>query len=49
MGVGEDEHIAHGFRSSASSILNESAAFSPGAIEAQLAYLDTPIVLRPAA
>ncbi|AUW40614.1 tyrosine-type recombinase/integrase [Rhizobium leguminosarum] len=41
MGVGEDEHTAHGFRSSASSILNESAAFSPDAIEAQLAHLDT--------
>ncbi len=41
MGVGEEEHTAHGFRSSASSILNESGAFSSDAIEAQLAHLDT--------
>jgi integrase len=46
MGVGEDEHTAHGFRSSASSILNESGAFSPDAIEAQLAHLDTREVRR---
>lgn len=46
MGVGGDEHTAHGFRSSASSILNESAAFSPDAIEAQLAHLDTREVRR---
>ncbi|TBC71537.1 DUF4102 domain-containing protein [Rhizobium leguminosarum] len=41
MGVGGGEHTAHGFRSSASSILNESGKFSPDAIEAQLAHLDT--------
>jgi integrase len=46
MGVGEDEHTAHGFRSSASSILNESGKFSPDAIEAQLAHLDTREVRR---
>jgi len=46
MGVGEEEHTAHGFRSSASSILNESGAFSPDAIEAQLAHLDTREVRR---
>ncbi|TBD03068.1 DUF4102 domain-containing protein [Rhizobium leguminosarum] len=46
MGVGEDEHTAHGFRSSASSILNESSEFSPDAIEAQLAHLDTREVRR---
>ena len=46
MGVGEDEHTAHGFRSSASSILNESSEFGPDAIEAQLAHLDTREVRR---
>ncbi|MBX5206108.1 integrase arm-type DNA-binding domain-containing protein [Rhizobium sp. NZLR1] len=46
MGVGEEEHTAHGFRSSASSILNESGAFSADAIEAQLAHLDTREVRR---
>ncbi|TAX99790.1 tyrosine-type recombinase/integrase [Rhizobium leguminosarum] len=46
MGVGGNEHTAHGFRSSASSILNESANFSPDAIEAQLAHLDTREVRR---
>ncbi|UIL28460.1 integrase arm-type DNA-binding domain-containing protein [Rhizobium leguminosarum] len=46
MGVGEDEHTAHGFRSSASSILNESGSFSADAIEAQLAHLDTREVRR---
>ncbi|MBB4114552.1 integrase [Rhizobium sp. BK226] len=46
MGVGEDQHTAHGFRSSASSILNESGLFSPDAIEAQLAHLDTREVRR---
>lgn len=46
MGVGEEEHTAHGFRSSASSILNESGAFSADAIEAQLAHLDAREVRR---
>lgn len=46
MGVGGNEHTAHGFRSSASSILNESGKFSPDAIEAQLAHLDTREVRR---
>lgn len=46
MGVGEAEHTAHGFRSSASSILNESGKFSPDAIEAQLAHLDAREVRR---
>lgn len=46
MGVGGGEHTAHGFRSSASSILNESGKFSPDAIEAQLAHLDTREVRR---
>ncbi|MBB3399669.1 integrase arm-type DNA-binding domain-containing protein [Rhizobium sp. BK060] len=46
MGVGEEEHTAHGFRSSASSILNESGEFKPDAIEAQLAHLDGSKVRR---
>lgn len=46
MGVTEAQHTAHGFRSSASSILNESGEFSVDAIEAQLAHLDTRAVRR---
>ncbi|MCW1754470.1 tyrosine-type recombinase/integrase [Rhizobium acaciae] len=46
MGVGGDEHTAHGFRSSASSILNESGEFKPDTIEAQLAHLDASKVRR---
>lgn len=37
----EAQYTAHGFRSSASSILNESGKFSIDAIEAELAHLDT--------
>jgi integrase len=46
MGIGGDEHTAHGFRSSASSILNESGQFKPDTIEAQLAHLDASKVRR---
>lgn len=46
MGIGGHEHTAHGFRSSASSILNESGEFTPDAIEAQLAHLDGSKVRR---
>lgn len=46
MGVTETQHTAHGFRSSASSILNESGEFSADAIEAQLAHLDARAVRR---
>ena len=46
MGIGQDEHTAHGFRSSASSILNESGEFKPDAIEAQLAHIDGSKVRR---
>ncbi|NTF06371.1 tyrosine-type recombinase/integrase [Agrobacterium rubi] len=46
MGVTGDEHTAHGFRSSASSILNESGEFKPDAIEAQLAHVDGSTVRR---
>lgn len=46
MGFTEKQHTAHGFRSSASSILNDSGAFAPDVIEAQLAHLDTSKVRR---
>lgn len=46
MGIGGNEHTAHGFRSSASSILNESGEFKPDVIEAQLAHLDASKVRR---
>ncbi|WP_323015680.1 tyrosine-type recombinase/integrase [Devosia sp.] len=46
MGVGSAEHTAHGFRSTASTILNEAGEFSADAIEAQLAHLDTRAVRR---
>lgn len=46
MGVAANEHTAHGFRSSASSILNESGEFKSDAIEAQLAHLDGSKVRR---
>lgn len=46
MGVGKGEHTAHGFRSSASSILNGSGLFSSDAIEAQLAHVDASKVRR---
>jgi hypothetical protein len=41
VGVTKAQHAAHGFRSSASKILNESGEFRADAIEAQLAHLDT--------
>ncbi|WFR95699.1 tyrosine-type recombinase/integrase [Rhizobium tumorigenes] len=46
MGISGTEHTAHGFRSSASSILNESGLFASDAIEAQLAHVDGSIVRR---
>ncbi|TBG55701.1 tyrosine-type recombinase/integrase [Rhizobium leguminosarum] len=46
MGVVDSEHTAHGFRSSASSILNECGLFKPDAIEAQLAHVDGSKVRR---
>ena len=46
MGIGGHEHTAHGFRASASSILNECGEFKPDAIEAQLAHLDGSKVRR---
>lgn len=38
MGVPGETHVAHGFRSSASSLLNEHSAFSPEVIERALAH-----------
>lgn len=46
MGVTGAQHTAHGFRSSASSILNESGQFNDDAIEAQLAHVDARAVRR---
>ena len=40
MGYSKDEMTSHGFRSSASSLLNESDKWNPDAIERQLAHLD---------
>lgn len=41
MGFTHEQHTAHGFRSTASTILNESGLFSSDAIEAQLAHQDS--------
>jgi integrase len=45
MGYGE-RHCAHGFRASASSMLNESGEWRPDAIEAQLAHQEQNAVRR---
>ena len=39
MGFTKDEHTSHGFRASASSLLNESGKWSADAIEAELAHI----------
>ena len=46
LGYSQDEMTAHGFRSAASSILNESGLWNPDAIERQLAHVDTDSVRR---
>jgi integrase len=46
MGYNADEVTSHGFRASASSILNESGLFNSDAIEAQLAHVDKNAVRR---
>lgn len=46
MGVTGAKHTAHGFRFSASSIINKSGEFSADAIEARLAHLDPRAVRR---
>jgi integrase len=46
MGFGPDEMTAHGFRASASTLLNESGLFSSDAIERALAHQDADAVRR---
>lgn len=46
MGFTAEEHTAHGFRATASTILNGSGLFGSDAIEAQLAHMDTRKVRR---
>jgi integrase len=46
LGFKKDEMTAHGFRSAASSMLNESGLWSADAIERQLAHVDTDSVRR---
>lgn len=46
MGVDGATHVAHGFRSSASSLLNEHSAFTPDVIERALAHGDPDTVRR---
>jgi integrase len=46
LGFTKDEMTSHGFRSSASSILNESGKWSPDAIEAELAHIGADEVRR---
>ena len=46
LGFKTDEMTAHGFRSAASSILNESGLWNPDAIEQQLAHVDADSVRR---
>ncbi|WP_313291468.1 tyrosine-type recombinase/integrase [Rhizobium rhizoryzae] len=40
MGFSKDTHVPHGFRTTASTLLNQTGNFSPDAIEAELAHLD---------
>ncbi|MES2002730.1 MAG: integrase arm-type DNA-binding domain-containing protein [Pseudomonadota bacterium] len=44
MGFGKDEVTAHGLRSTASTLLNESGKFNPDAIERALAHGDSNVV-----
>lgn len=46
LGFGKDEMTGHGFRSAASSILNESGLWNADAIERQLAHVDNDSVRR---
>lgn len=46
LGYGKDDMTAHGFRSAASSILNESGLWNVDAIERQLAHVDNDSVRR---
>jgi len=46
LGYRGDEMTAHGFRATASSILNESGKWNPDAVEAQLAHVEGNAVRR---
>lgn len=46
MGYGQDEMTSHGFRASASTLLNESGKWSADAIERQLAHVESNNVRR---
>jgi integrase len=46
LGFGKDEMTAHGFRSAASSMLNESGLWNPDAIERQLAHIEANAVRK---
>jgi integrase len=46
LGFGKDQMTGHGFRSAASSMLNESGLWSADAIERQLAHVDADSVRR---
>lgn len=46
LGYGKDDMCGHGFRSAASSMLNESGKWNPDAIEAQLAHVENNSVRR---
>lgn len=46
LGFGQDEMTSHGFRATASTLLNESGKFSPDAIERALAHQEADAVRR---
>lgn len=46
LGFGQDEMTSHGFRATASTLLNESGKFSPDAIERALAHQESDAVRR---
>ena len=46
MGFTKEEHTPHGFRASASSLLNESGKWSSDAIEAELAHIGSDEIRR---
>jgi integrase len=46
LGYSQDEATAHGFRATASTLLNESGLWNPDAIERQLAHVDADSVRR---
>ena len=46
LGIDGETHVAHGFRSSASSLLNEVSSFSPDTIERALAHGDPDPIRR---